>query len=515
MDEKLRLPDELPADFRYTDETGLTEAEAAEKRGQGLGNIMTEEEGKSIGKILARNTFTLFNFLNFALAACLLAVGSYRNMLFLAIVIANILIGTLQEYRAQKTIQELQVLNAPTVHVIRGGAEAALRSEETVAGDLTILRAGDQVTADSVVVSGAGSAMESLLTGESDAIPKGLNDWLYSGSYITEGRLVAQMVYVGDESYAGRLTREARKTARPGSRLMEELNRLIRFDSMVLVPLGILLFLKQTLISKIAVAEAVPSSVAAMIGMIPEGLILLTSVAMAVGVIRLGQRKTLVQELAGIETLARSDVLCLDKTGTITTGEMTVDLIEGVEASEEETRAALSRILGAFDERSGTLDALRKAVTPGTEKPRSVLPFSSERKKSVATFSDGTALILGAPEFVLKDRFPPNVRERVNQLAEDGKRVMVLAEGQGMVSEEVIPSVRRILGLCCLTDQVRPGAKETLEYFRSQGVTVKIISGDNPATVSRIAREAGLAEWESAVDASTLDTEEALEEACE
>lgn len=251
-----------------------------------------------------------------------------------------------------------------------------------------------------------------------------------------------------------------------------------------------------------------------MIGMIPEGLMLLTSIAMAVGVVRLGQRHTLVQELAGIETLARCDVLCLDKTGTITTNEMVAESIEGVESTEEETRAALSRFLGAFDEKSGTLDALRRAVEPGSEAPRAILHFSSSRKKSAASFADGTALILGAPEFVLTDRYPPSLRERVDAMAEEGRRVLVLAEGQGLVSEEVIPPVRRILGICCLTDEVRPGAEETLRYFRKEGVTLKVISGDNPRTVSRIARQAGLEGWDRVVDASAVTPEE-LANACE
>lgn len=512
--EKLLLPSELPEGFLYTDENGLKESQVQEQRERGLANVMSQEMDRSIGQILAKNVFTLFNFLNFALAACLLLVGSYRNMTFLVIVIANILIGTIQEYRAQKTIRELQLLNVPKLHVLRDGKEIECRPEETVAGDLTILRAGDQVAADSIVVSGFGSAMESLLTGESDAIPKHINDWLYSGSYITEGRLTAQMVYVGDESYAGRLTREAKKTARPDSRLMHELNRLIRFDSMVLVPLGILLFLKQWLINKLPLTTTVPASVAAMIGMIPEGLVLLTSIAMAVGVIRLGQRHTLVQELAGIETLARCDTLCLDKTGTITTGEMVLDRIEGVEATEEEARAGMSRLLGAFDEHTGTLDALRRAVEPGTEKPRAVLPFSSKRKKSAATFGDGKALIMGAPEFVLTDRFPPSLRERIETLTEEGKRVLVLAEAQGLVSEEILPEVRRILGIFCLTDEIRPGAEETLRYFRREGVDLKVISGDNPRTVSRVANLAGLEGWDQAVDASGMSREE-LAQACE
>ena len=511
----LSLPTELPEGFLYTADSGLTTAEAENLKAQGLANRTVGQEGKPLKQILYDNIFTLFNLLNVGLAVALLLVGSYRNMTFILIIIFNTIIGTYQEYRAQKTIQELKLLNVPEVTVLRDGKEVTLKPEETVRGDLTILRGGDQVTADCVVVSGSGSAMESLLTGESDAIRKQVNSWLYSGSYVTEGRMVAQQVYVADESYAGRLTREAKKTARPESRLMTDLNRLIRFDSMVLIPLGILLLLKQTLISHLPLTSAVPSTVAAMIGMIPEGLMLLTSIAMAVGVIKLGRRKTLVQELAGIETLARADILCLDKTGTITTGEMELEAIEPWDRSEEETRQALSRFLGAFDEKSDTLDALRRSVPPGTEKPKATLPFSSKRKKSAATFQDGQALIMGAPEFVLGDRYPEALRARAEEIAAEGRRVLVLAGGVGIVAEEAMPEIKTIFGLMVLTDCVRPHADETLAYFRKEGVTVKVISGDHPTTVARIARQAGLEGWEASVDATTLKTDEEIADACE
>ena len=515
MHQDLTLPDKLPEGFIFTDPAGLTDAQAEQLRLEGAGNRINDPDRKSLPRILREHTFTLFNGLNFSLALCLLLVGSYRNMLFLFIIVANILIGALQEYRAMKTISRLKLLNTPAVHALRGGQEVTLSPEETVKGDLVVLRGGDQVVADAFVVEGNGNAMESLLTGESKAVPKQVNSWLYSGSYITEGRLTAQLVYVGDESYAGRLTAEARKEARPASRLITELKRLIRFDSMILVPLGLLLFLKQVLLARIPVADAVPTSVAAMIGMIPEGLILLTSVAMAVGVIKLGRRNTLVQELSGIETLARADVLCLDKTGTLTTGTMELETVEGVDCTREETEAALSRYLGVFDDNSSTLNALKAKITPGTEKPRAILPFSSQRKKSAVTFYDGTTLILGAPDFVLADRYPEEVKVRVNAYAADGKRVLVLAEAQGLVTAEVAPPVSRICGLCVLTDQLRPNVDKTLAYFRDQDVDIRVISGDSPLTVSRIARRAGLEGWDRYVDASSLQTEEALEDACD
>ena len=523
MESRLSLPDKWPEDFEYTDEQGLTDEQAAELLRQGLGSDLPEGDVKPVRKILFDNFVTLFNLLNFALAICLFLVGSYRNMLFITIILFNILIGTVQEYRAQQTIRKLQLLSAPEVNVLRSGKERPLKPGEAVRGDLAVFRAGDQVIADAIVVSGEGAAMESLLTGESDAVAKKVNSWLYSGSYITEGKLTAQLVYVAEESYVGRLTREARKTARPGSRLMTELNRLIRFDSFVLVPLGILLFLKQLLLNAGAASplpfaevakKAVPASVAAMIGMIPEGLILLTSIAMAVGVVKLARRQTLVQELAGIETLARADVLCLDKTGTITTGEMEVSLIEGIDLSREETEQALSRILGAFDEKSPTLDAMRKAVVPAEEKPKAVVPFSSARKKSAASFRDGTALILGAPEYVL-DRIPDKLQEHIDELTAEGKRVIVLAAGKGIVSSDNMPEVQTVCGLIALTDQIRPGVEQTLRYFREQGVELKVISGDNPMTVSRIAKQAGMEGWDRQIDARELTTPEMMADACE
>lgn len=514
MNQELNLPVQLPDDYSPTPETGLTGVRAVELTAAGQANKLSEDGGKTTGEILRDNLFTWFNLLNVILALCLLAVGSYKNMLFILIIFSNAFIGTFQEIRARNTIRRLQLLNAPSVHVLRDGLEVVMKPDELVRGDLVVLRAGDQVVADAMVRSGSGHAMESLLTGESDAIPKAENDWLYSGSYITEGRLTAQLVWVADESYAGRLMKEARKTERPKSVLMTELNRLIRFDSILLIPMGILLFLKQYLLNRNPLPASVTSSVAAMIGMIPEGLILLTSVAMAVGVVKLGRRNTLVQELYGIETLARVDVLCLDKTGTITTGEMALESLEPADASMEEMKDALSRFLGAFDDDSATLNALRKATAPVNAPAVSTLPFSSARKKSAVSFADGSTLIMGAPEFVLGTAFPAALREKVESFAAEGKRVTVLAYAEGVISGETVPAVTRILGLCVLTDTLRPNANETVRYFREQGVDLKVISGDHPLTVSQVAKQAGIDGWDRWVDVSSLTTGDELREAC-
>ena len=481
---------------------------------------MTETGGKSTWDIIRENVFTLFNLLNLALGLCLALVGSFRNMLFLVVVVGNMMIAIIQETRARNAIRRMKLLNASKVHVIREGRERAVSQEEAVAGDLVILRAGDQVAADALVISGHGSAMESLLTGENHPIPKAEGSWLYSGSYIAEGRLEAQLIFVGDESYVGRLTREARNAKKPASGLMNDMKKLIRMDSYALVPLGVLLFLKQYLWKHQALNLAVSSSVAAMIGMIPEGLILLTSVAMAVGVVRLARKNVLVQELYGIETLARTDVLCLDKTGTITSGRMTMSVFQPVDVEEEVARKALNRFLGPFDDRSATLDALRRAASPGTERAEMLIPFASERKMSAAGFLDGQVLMLGAPEYVLGEDYRagnawPELKQRVQALTEKGKRVLVLAESSELLEEGKIPKAERALALMALDDELRKNVRETLAYLREEGVQLKVISGDDPRTVSRVAQQAGLEGWDRAVNAEELKTVADVEEACE
>lgn len=510
MSDSLHIPCGSPENFLTTDPSGLTDEQAASRPR----NQMTSRPDLSTPQIVLKNLLTLFNLLNIALAVCLALVGSWRNMLFLGVVVSNLAIGTIQELRARRTIRKLQLLNAPTAHVLRSGQERACQPDMLVEGDLVILRAGDQVTADAIIREGSGAADESLLTGESDAVTKRPGDWLMSGSYVAEGRLVAQLVHVGDDCYAARLTKAAKEIRRAKSSLMTDLNRLIRWVSFILVPAGLLLFLKQRFVLHASLTRAVPSSVAAMIGMMPEGLMLLTSVAMAVGVVRLGKRNTLVQELYGIETLARADVLCLDKTGTLTTGRMTVTDIDPLDGDEQALKNALSRFLGAFESVSGTLQALEKAVPPGEEKPVATLPFSSERKCSAVSFADGMTFVLGAPSFVLGDRYGGEVRNRAEEAASRGDRVLLLAECRGIMESGQLPPVSRVLGLCVISDEIRENALETLAYFREQGVTVKIISGDDPRTAATIGKRVGLDGCDRWVDASAL-TEEELPEACE
>ncbi len=500
---ELRIPVGLPADFVPTESGGLTAAQAARRAEAGQANRQTRDPGKSTGQIVAENLFTLFNLLNFALAICLALVGSWRNMLFLGVVFSNTLIGTVQSIRARQTLNKLRLLQTRNAHPIRDGQEIECPPDELVLGDLVVLRAGEQLPADAIVREGRCAADESLLTGESEPVVRQEGDWLMSGSFLTEGKVTAQLAAVGDDSYAARLMRSARVIRTPKSELMTELNRLVSLVSRILVPIGILLFCREYFLQHAPIQQAVPEAVAAMIGMIPEGLILLTSVALLAGVVKLGKRQTLVQELFGIESLARVDVLCVDKTGTLTTGEMTLDETIPMEADEAELNAAAARFLGAFEAASGTLRALADAIPAAENTALATLPFSSARKKSAASFSDGTTLILGAPSFVL-DAVPA----RVTEASEQGYRVLALAEAEGAISGTELSPVRRCLGLFLLRDTLRPSVKDTLAWFSREGVSVRVLSGDDPRTVSAVARTLELPGADRIADCSLLSDDE-------
>ena len=514
--EKLTIPSGAPENFTPTRREGLTDAEAARLREAGQGNAVQEQAGKSVLRILADNALTFFNLLNVLIAAALAWVGAWRNMLFMGVVISNTVIGTVQEIRAHRAIHRLKLASRSPLHVIRGGREVELMPEETVKGDLVRLRAGDRVPADAICMGGVGAMNESLLTGESDAVSKQPGDWLMSGSFVASGTLTAQLERVGEESYLSRLTRSAKVIRRPKSQLMQEMARLIRILSVVIVPIGLLLFWKQYSVRGDGLYASVTQAAAAMIGMIPEGLMLLTSIALAVGVVRLSRRNTLVQELHGIETLARADVLCLDKTGTLTTGEMKLEAVIPLEADGAEVRQTAARFLGASDVSGATLCALAAGIPPVASEPAALLPFSSERKLSAVSFREPaeTTLVLGAPSFVLGEAYAGRVRELAEERTAAGERVLALCACDGMIQGETLPPVRRVLGLLALSDCLRPHTQETLRYFAGQDVTVKLISGDDPRTVAALAKRAGVAGTGKALDVSRA-TEEELRAACE
>ena len=473
---------------------GLNAEEVSDRKARGLQNRVAEKRGKSAAQIVGQHLLTYFNLLNFALAAVVLLVGSYRNVLFLGVVFSNLAIGIFQELRAKHTVEKLSLLTAPTAKVLRDGTWQEVPTEELVQEDVVVFRAGDQICADGRVLEGNAEVNESLLTGEADTVSKQAGDGLLSGSFVVAGECCARLERVGEASYAARLAKEAKKEKKSKSELMSALNRLIRVISVLILPLGGLLFAKQYVFLDLPMEDSIVSTVAALIGMIPEGLMLLTSVALAVGVIRLGKYRTLVQELYGIETLARVDVLCVDKTGTITQGD--VELREVLPLSEEDPHEILRELMGVLLDQNATAQAIRGQFSGAvTWKCEEIYPFSSERKWSGAKFEGKGIYRLGAPEFLL-DKNEVQLQEKVQELASQGIRVLVLTQEDETSGHPV--------ALLLFEDKIRETAPETFRFFREQGVTVKVISGDHPAAVSAVARRAGIPAAEKAIDLSTV-----------
>lgn len=500
--------------FRPDAHQGLSEAQVRARVEAGLTNQTSRAPGKTTAQILRGNLMTLFNLLNLVLAILVISVGSYKNALFMIVIILNAVIGTVQELRAKKTVEKLSVISAPTALAVRSGREVKLGVSELVLDDVMVLKSGMQICADGVVLEGEIEVNESLLTGESDPILKRPGDGLMSGSFVVSGRANARVDKVGDDNYAAQLTRDAQRLKKPNSELMKSLNALIRVISVVILPLGAALFIKSRFILHESLQDGVVSTVAAMVGMIPEGLILLTSVALAVGVIRLAQRKTLVQELYCMETLARVDVLCLDKTGTITEGSMEVQGIIPLAAPEDQVRTDMGILASAMQDDNPTFAALRAAFPPiQGSAPLKVVPFSSARKWSGARFEKLGSLVLGAGEFVLGADYQ-SIRGRVEECAQKGQRVLVLAQSdQDFQGEQGLPQGLKPLALLTLADKIRPEAAGTLRFFAEQDVDLRVISGDNPKTVAAVAGRAGLRDAQLCVDASTLKTEEQLRQA--
>lgn len=488
---------------------GLTSEQAARRTSEGLNNVVRASQGKSYGRILRENVITLFNLLNFALAACVILVGSYTNALFIGVIMCNIIIGTYQEIRAKRTIEKLQVVSAPIAHVVRDGQERDVAVGDIVLDDVAIWRAGMQISADCQVAEGEIEVNESLLTGESDPLKKHPGDMLMSGSFVVSGECRARVTGVGDESYAARIAGDAKAFKKPNSELMRSLNRIIKTIGIAIVPIGGGLFLKQYFGMHMTLTDSVVKTVAAMIGMIPEGLILLTSVALAVGVVRLAKRQTLVQQLYCIETLARVDTLCLDKTGTITTGEMQVSDVVPVDMPYEFTVNALKAFTAVMTDDNPTSMALKKRFEGGTDwKLVHTEPFSSARKWSGAQFERYGSIIVGAPEFVLGGDYA-RVRAQVEGFAARGQRVLVAAQSDLPFGDRALPAGKlNICALIAIGDTIRAEAPATLGYFAGQGVDIKVISGDNPVTVSSVAARAGLTSADRLIDMSTLHTDE-------
>lgn len=490
---------------------GLTSAQATLRMESGLDNTAPASLSKSTGRIIRDNVFTPFNFLFCFLALCLLAVGSYGDMLFLGIIFLNTIIGIVQEIRVKHELEKISLLNTATVTVIRDGKRLCLPAEQLVRDDIIFLRTGNQVPADAQICEGTPEVNEALLTGEAASVQKHIGDELMSGSFLAAGSCYARLTRVGEEAYAAQLVREAKKPTRHRSEMMRSLDKLVRCIGILLIPLGISMFLKQFLVLHTGITYAVTSTVAAVIGMVPEGLYLLTSVALALGVLILARRRVLVHELSCIENLARVDTICFDKTGTLTEGtlEVTDVLTTNGWDRREFLNLAASFVCASQDENT-TARALRSYFSDircsdwssGEE-----VPFSSQRKFSARCAPDGTWYVLGAPEYVL----PPCTEELANleSALSRGLRVLAFARTDVAPAQDQIRKAAPI-GFFFLADTLRADAHQTLDYFYRQGVDVKILSGDNAAAVADIARRAGVRHADRFVDASTLTSESAL-----
>ena len=514
--------------------TGLTDEQVRERIEEGKVNADENPNTRTYKQIVRENTLTFFNFLNLVLLILVLVVGSYKNAFFVGIIIINTLIGIAQEIRAKITIDKLAILTARKSIVIREGQKWTVPTEELVLDDIVCLKTGDQVPADARILEGSLEVNESLLTGESDNLPKNEGDELFSGSFVTSGEACCQIIHVGKENYASQITSEAKEFKRHNSELKNSLNAILKVISIIIVPLGGLLFYKQYYLAGDSFRDSVVSMVAGVLGMIPEGLVLLTSVALTLGALVLANKKTLVQELYCIETLARVDTLCLDKTGTITEGTMCVERVEPyipgskpaeensavpLEISEEnidqltEIEKIMAGLMHVLKDQNATIDALRKRFPAKQNLTlEHVIPFSSDRKYSGAVFEETGTCLMGAAQFL----FPEENSELTaccQQYAEEGLRVLVLAVSPEKAEGTELPEGLKPLGLLLLTDVIRQEAPDTLEFFDSQEVDLKVISGDDPVTVASIARRAGLKNADQFVDATTLETEEQLYEA--
>lgn len=496
---------------------GLSAAEVEERVARGEVNVDAGVHTRSVRQIVRENTLTLFNAINVILAVFVLVTGSYKNMLFMVVIVCNTAIGIVQEIRSKRTTDRLSIVASSKATVLRDGARTELPLDQLVRDDVIELGRGDQIPADAEVVSGTCDVNESLLTGESKLVKKRPGDELMSGSFVNAGIVLARVVHVGAENYAAKISAEAKQHKAVNSEIMNSLNRIIRFVSFVIFPLGALLFARQHFLGGVETNGAILSTVSALVGMIPEGLILLTSTVLAVAVVRLAKSKVLVQQLYCIETLARVDTLCLDKTGTITTGKMEVEAVCPVKGvGQDAVDAVFASIARADDDPNDTALAIVEHYAQsgvGSLQPVRTVPFSSDKKWSGATFANGESYVMGAGQFILGDAFA-EVAEQQERLAADA-RVLLLARVEGFTEDGDLAGRPEPLGFVAIHDQIRATAAQTIGYFKEQGVDLKVISGDDPRTVSGIASQVGVPRAEAYVDATTLADDAAIAEAIE
>lgn len=491
---------------------GLTQAEVEARIADGQVNAIQDSSNRSVKDIVMGNTLTFFNFINIVLLALVLSVRSYKNMLFIFIIIANTLIGIFQEIKAKITLDKLKILTVSHVDVIRDGVKKSVTVSELVKDDVILLKSGGQIPADGVILDGEVDVNESLLTGESDSIHKTCGSKVLSGSFVTSGKAMCLLTEVGHDCYMEKLSSEAKQFKRYKTELQRNLDTILKFISIIIVPLGIILFAKQYWISGSTYEQAALDTVAAVLGMIPEGLVLLTSVALALGAVRLARRSTLVRELFCIETLARVDTLCLDKTGTITEGHLCVQGEESVK-EDVDLEQLMGRMVAALGDENETFQALRQHYKRNqSTNTKLVLPFSSERKFSGVVFEGEGTYLMGAYQFIFPQA-DPAVLEKIAEYASQGLRVLTVAHSPNEMTDYTLAEGFEIVGFVFMTDVVRKNAPDILGYFEEQGVDLKVISGDDPVTVAAIAARAGLKDADKYIDATTINTDEEMEDA--
>ena len=493
---------------------GLTTEQVKKRNEEGLNNIVRSKNTKTYKSIIFGNIFTFFNMLCFLVAIALVTVGAIGDCFFMVIVLANTLIGIIQEIKAKKTIEKISLVSSPTAMVIRDKLDSKIPVSELVLDDIMILQTGKQICADSIVLEGSVEVNESLLTGESVAVKKSKGDMLYSGSFVVAGKCYAKVEKVGNDTYTAKLAAQAKQYRKPKSELMGTLNTIITIIGIVIIPLSILMFLNNYENLNKDIVLTVKKTAGSMIGMIPAGMFLLTSMALAVGVIKLAKKRTLVQDLYSIEMLARTDVLCLDKTGTITDGTMKVSNVIQIKTDMKHTLDHLiGSMLTALEDNNQTSRALITHF--GYSKDLSaqyVLPFNSTRKMSGVTFTNGETYVFGAPEYVLKTK-NAQVDHLVKTYASKGFRVLLFAQCDGSLKDEKIPPKREPIAIVVIEDHIRDDAMETIAWFKENGVDIKIISGDNPITVSEVSRRVGVDNADKYISLEGLSQQQVIDAA--
>ena len=513
---KKKSKEEKKEIIRYNTDirTGLTAQQIAERKEHGLINVVNNKNNKTYRSIIFGNIFTFFNLLCFLVAAALMAVGSFGDCFFMVIVLANTLIGIIQEIKAKKTIEKISLVSSPTAIVIRDGEEIKIPVDEILLDDIMSLRTGKQICADSIVVDGSVEVNESLLTGESVSVKKNVGDMLYSGSFVVGGKCLAKVERIGNDTYTARLASQAKQYQKPKSELMGTLNVIISIVGAIIIPIAILMFFNNYNQLNEDIASTVEKTAGSIIGMIPSGMFLLTSMALAVGVIKLAKKRTLVQDLYSIEMLARTDVLCLDKTGTITDGTMKVGNVIQIKTDFKYTIDQLiGSMLTALDDNNQTSRALITHFGYSKDlSPLKVLPFNSTRKMSAVTFTTGETFVFGAPEFVLRTK-NAQVDNMVKNYASKGFRVLMVAECDGEIKDDKLSAKRTPIALIIIEDHIREDAQETIAWFKNNGVDIKIISGDNPITVSEVSRRVGVENADKYISLEGLSQQQVIDAA--